>query len=517
MCVNWYKGGLINRIMDASLTDDAYTFANVRITIPRRLLTIKGERTTYTPLVSPDQSILNTIHENLPGTRVLYPECCSQLLSHLIQKRKEGQRLLDISPHNCEFAIASQSLKNLSYTGVDPRKELTTILENIDADTDRIMFVPSIADSGEEPYDIMIVDLKDITSIPRNKFRDDSIVIIRGTEDTRSSPIFGDCWTLPFVNVYGVVGVRNTDDSCDALFIVSNRKDDVEIPEPVNGKVQYLYKLPESVLPKPPLKSMIAYNGKNVPYLGGHPYACVQYTSGIGIKHVGIILKSSTYNPIEYLSFYTERFVGRSDNIHLHIFEYDSKIPNRSHSYLRDSINLSVHTHSSYNKCVNHAKYVIDDPRGIIGMDSDDDIIDIIADGIGRVMGVEEKMLIEIRGVYDLLSKGIAKAYPRSDLRILMSACDPSTLTYIQSTRDGSKIYTTRNMGKNIPSMIIGPESVEYHVKEYTREELLVLAETNLPQYSRPGKDDDFVPTSPVEVADVDADTGVGSDASAVI
>ena len=500
--------------MDADLTDDAYTFANVRITIPQRLLTIKGERITYTPSVPPDQSLIDTIHENIPGARVLYPECCSRLLSHLIQNRSGGQRLLDISPHNCEFAIASHFIKNVSYTGVDPRGELTTILKTIDGDTDRIMFVSSIADSAEEPYDIMIVDLKDITSIPRDKLKDNGIVIVRGTEDTRSSPTFGDCWALEFANIYGIIGIRNVDDSCDALFIISNHKDIIEIPEPVNGKVQYLYKLPDRVFPVHPVKSMIVHNGKNVPYLGGHPYACLQYTTGIG-NNTGIILKASTYNPIEYVSLYTKNFIESGGRITLHIFEYDSKIPNRSYSYLSDSINLSVHTHSSYNKCVKHANYVMDDSRDIIGIGSDDTIINLIADGIGRVMGFEDTMLIEIRGVYDLLSKGIAKAYPRSDIRISMSTCDPSTLTYIQSTRDGSKIYATNTIGRNIPSMIIGPESAEYPIGEYTREELIVLAELNLPQYSRPGKDGDFVPTSPMEVADSGAGAGaVARDAS---
>ena len=491
--------------MDASLTNDAYTFANVRITNPQRLLTIKGERITYTPSVPPDQSILNTIRENIPGARILYPECCSQLLSQLIQKRSGGQRLIDISPHNCEFAIASHFIKNISYTGVDPRDELTTILESIDTDTDRIMFVPSIADSAEDPYDIMIIDLKDITSIPRDKLKDDGIVIIRGTEDTRSSSTFSDCWALQFANIYGIVGMRNTDDSCDAIYIVSNQKDTIEIPEPVNGKIQYLQKLPERVFPTPPVKSMISHGGKSVPYLGGHPYACLQYTTGIG-NHTGIILKASTYNPIEYLSLYTKNFIESGGRITLHIFEYDSKIPNRSYSYLGESINLSIHTHSSYNKCVKHANYVMDDSRYIIGVGSDDAIINLVADGIGRVMGFEDKMLIEIRGVYDLLSKGIAKAYPRSDIRISMSTCDPSTLTYIQSTRDGSKIYASSTIGRNIPSMIIEPESVEYPIGEYTQEELVVLAELNLPQYSRPQKDDDFVPKSPVEVSDSGAE-----------
>ena len=156
--VNWYKGGVISRVMDVTITNDAYTFANVRITNPLRLLTIKGERITYTPSSTPDQSIINTIQENISSSRVIYPECCSQLLSHLIQKREGVQRLIDISPHNCEFAIASHSIRNLSYTGVDPREGLTTILVNTDVDMDRIMFVSSITDTGEEPYDIMIVD-----------------------------------------------------------------------------------------------------------------------------------------------------------------------------------------------------------------------------------------------------------------------------------------------------------------------------------------------------------------------
>jgi len=497
VCVNWYKGGLINRVMDATITNDAYTFANVRITNPTRLLTIKGERATYTPVSTPDQSTLDVIQENIPGARVLYPGCCSQLLSHLIQKRKGGQRLLDTSPHNCEFAIASNTLKNVSYTGVDPREELTSIIEVVGVDTDRIMFVPSITDSGEEPYDVMIIDLKDITIISRKKLKDDGIVIIRGTEETRSSATFGDCWSLPFSNIYGAVGIRNTKNSCDAIFIVSNQKDGIDLPESTEGKVSYIHKLPKDVFPKPPLKSLVSYSGKKVPYLGGHAFACLQYTTGI-TQNTGIILQASTYNPIEYLSLYSKSFIGRGGRINLHVFEYNSKIPNRSYVYSGDSINLIIHTHTSYNKCKDHAKYVIDDTKDIISPENDNDIIDLIADGIGRVMGFEDYPLIEIRGVYDLLSKGVAKAYPRSDIRIAMNSCDPSTLTYIQSTRDGSKMYATSTIGRKIPSMVVEPETIDYSIGEYTKEELLVLVETNLPQYSRPG--DDFVPTSPDEV-----------------
>lgn len=490
------KVGVINRVMDVTITNDAYTFANVRTTNPVQLLTIKGERITYTPSSTPDKSIIDTIQENIPSSRVIYPECCSQLLSHLIQKREGVQRLLDISPHNCEFAIASHSIKKISYTGVDPRKELTDIINNTDVDTDRIVFVPTISDIGEEPYDIMIIDLKDISSIHRDKLKSDGILIVRGTEETRSSPTFGNCWSLPFTNIYGTIGIRNINGSCDAVFVVSGGRDSIDIPEPTNGKVHHLYKLPKSVIPKSPTKSMLSYSGKNIPCLGGHPYACLQETIGITtINNMGVVLKSSTYNPIEYLSLYTQGFINKVDKINLHIFEYDSKIPNRSYSYLNDSINLTIHTHSSYNKCITHAKYLIDDLRNIIGLGSDDDIISIVADGVIKVMGSEDKMLIEIRGVYDLLAKGVAKAYPRSDIRMNMSACDPSTLTYIQSTRDGSKIYATNTLGKKKPSMIIKPESVDYPIGDYTKTELVVLAETNLPHYERPGGD--YVATSP--------------------
>lgn len=493
--VNWYKGGLINRVMDATITNDAYTFANVRITDPIRLLTIKGGRATYTPVSTPDQSMLDMIQENIPGARVLYPECCSQLLSHLIQKRKGGQRLLDTAPYNCEFAIASNTLKNVSYTGVDPREELKAITEGVGVDTDRIMFVPSIADSGEEPYDIMIVDLKDITTISRKKLKDDGIVIIRGTEETRSSATFGNCWALPFPNIYGTVGIRNTENSCDALFIVSNQKDGIDLPEPTEGKVSYIHKLPKDIFPEPPFKSTVSYGGKKVPYLGGHAFACLQYTTGI-TQNTGIILQASTYNPIEYLSLYSKSFIGRGGKINLHIFEYNSKIPNRSYVYSQESINMIVHTHTSYNKCKDRASYVINDTRDIISPENDNNIVDLIADGIVRVMGVEDYPLIELRGVYDLLSKGVAKAYPRSDIRIAMDSCDPSTLTYIQSTRDGSKMYATSTIGRKVPSMVVEPETTDYPIGEYTKEEMLVLVETNLPQYSRPGKDD-YGPTSP--------------------
>lgn len=487
--------------MSANLTNEPYTFANVRVSDPKQLLTITGERITYTPSSPPDDHTLTTINEIMPDSRILYPECCSQLLSHLIGSAS-GIRILDLSPGNCEFAIACNPIRSISYTGVDPREDLRHILEDLDIDTDRIMFVNSIAESGEEPYHILIVDLKDITTIPREKLSEDGIVIVRGMEETRANLSFGDCWALPFPTIYGTIGVRNSSGSCDALFLLANQRDRISLPEPIQGRISYLQTIPESILPNPPRSSMVSYGGKKVAYLGGNPFACVQYTTGI-TRSVGIIVQASTYDPIAYSGLYTKNFINTGGIVQFHIFEYHSRFHNRTRVYIHDRMKIMVHSHSSYNKCVEHAKYLFEDHGDIVGIGSDDEFIDLIANGIGRVMGYDPQMLIEIRGVYDLLAKGVAKAYPSADIRIAMDSCDPDTFTHIQSTRDGSKIYVTSTIGRKVPTMVIEPTTIEYPIREYTKDELAVIAESNLPQYSQSrgageGEgEEEFVPVSP--------------------
>ena len=471
--------------MDPIVTQEPYTFVNVKHTPSTGLLTTNGYRITYTP---------STAQSKRKGSRILYTDACSGLLRHLLPK---GGRILDLSPVNGEFAIACNSIPTVSYTGVDPREEMVALLRDNDIKTERITFIDTQAGVDREAtYDCMIVNLDSIRDYPRQFLSTEGVLIIRGTESDILSPQFKDCWSLPLVQLYGIVGVRNTEGSCDALFLGSQTAGRIDLPEPTGGSQEFISQIKNNPFPAQIKPTTFSYRSRPIPCLSDHPYACIQYTVGLNsIK--GVIIKRGNTHPLTHLGLYNLNYSGKFP-ITLHVFEYSSDNPNRTFVYIQDDINVYVHTHKTQKSCETHAKYIIGDNSKVIGMGDDTIAIDMIADGITRIME-REYPLVEIRGVNDLLAKGVAQAYSQSDIRVSMSSCEPSTLTYSQKTRVSSRLFFTNDLGKKIPSMIVNPEEPEFDIGTFTTDQLIKMVELNIPKYANTG-DGEFIPTSPIVI-----------------
>jgi hypothetical protein len=481
--------------MEPIITQEPYTFANVKHSRANELLTITGYRMTYTPSTR-DTSTILPIQEQFPTARILYPRACASLLTNLLPK---GGRVLDLTPENGEFVIASNMIPRMSYTGIDPREEIRSLVREFDTERITVLEDQESMGDGEDKYDLVILPLTRLSSLPKEFMNEGGILLIRGTEGSVASPSFRDCWGLPMAHIYGCVGIRNIEGTCDAFMIARNGETPIELPDPVQGTHTVLSRIRTNPIPERAVQSMVSYQSKSVPYLSNHPYACVQYTRGLH-GTVGIITKESMCHPLTYLGLFNRDYIDRGP-ITLHVFEYESDTPNRSIAYVFENIIVNVHTHTSTQSCETHAKYLFDDLTHVIGLGGEDVILPMIADGIVRVMGMEQ-VLIDIRGSHDLLAQGISHAYSQADLRLNMSACTPETLTYAQSTRDNSRVYFTNTLARKIPSMIVNPEEPEYPIEDFTHEQMISLAETNLPQYTRPGTsseegEDSFVPVSP--------------------
>lgn len=477
--VSWYKGGNINRVMDVIVSQEPYAFSNIRTTQPIFLLTADGMRITYTPSSPPNERIIRSLKENRPHSRILYPECCAMLLSHLLPR---GGRILDIAPGNTEFAIASHLLPSTSYVGVDPGEELGSVLLKTGIDTERVAYVNTLEDTGEEPYDLVITS---ISKMPEEKMSDECVIIVR---DTEGIDIFKQCWFLGYPQIYGIIGIRHHLGACDAVALLSKQKGRIVLPESTTrGRLPFLQRIEANPISERGVASLVSYGGKRVPYLGGNPYACIQFTEGMNGR-IGILLKAGVFNPLTFLSLYNPKYEGaRTD---LHLFEYGADIVNRTIVFLYETMSVSIHSYSNYTKAVEHAKYIIGNDDDILGKEEgsegEDIAIESIGSGIGKLLGYEHTF-IEIRGQHDLLAKGVGKVYPRADIRVSMASCDPSTLSHLQSTRDGSNLYFTSDIGKKTPSLIVDPVETDVGIRPFTTDELREIILTNTGQYLTDG------------------------------
>lgn len=479
----------IDRVMDSSIiTEEPYTFSNIRTSSYTSLYCIDGLRRTFTPKIKPNQDNLDMLSDLYQHSRALIPESCTSLLLHLLPS---GGRVLNLTTDYSEFLLACRELSKFSYTTVDAREETKKLMSRIGEVTERLTIVSAMDEIGTESYDIVILDLLNIHTFPKGILKSNGVIIVRGDETTKSSPSFQNCWALTYSNIYGVIGIRNTQSACDALFLMSPETDRIKLPTPDGTSKPFIQRMKTN--PTPPIlnSSMISHAGKHVTLLGGEPFSCMQTTTGVK-SDIGVIRKDSGNIPTAYLGLFKE------GGYTLHTFEYNSDTPNRSVVYNSDSFTLVVHKHSTYNSALLHAKYVMDDGI-LLGNGNDDIVVDLIADGISRTMPLENTM-INIYGEYDLLAKGVAKAYSQSDIRILMNSCLPDTLSYIQKTRDGSRIYFSEDIGKQVPSMIVKVEERVIEIEEYTPVQILNMVQSNMPQYAKPGEIPDYVPTSPVEV-----------------
>jgi hypothetical protein len=60
-------------------------------------------------------------------------------------------------------------------------------------------------------------------------------------------------------------------------------------------------------------------------------------------------------------------------------------------------------------------------------------------------------------------------------------------------------LYFTNDLGKKTPSAIISPDLPVYGTASFTKEQMIIFAEMNIPRYSRVSGGEGFIPTSPEE------------------
>ena len=430
--------------LTSELTQEPYTLAGITFSPFSSLMGIDGKRYTYTPSVAPDKDELKSIQKLSTRRRICIPDSLRTLISHLLPK---GGRILDLCAKYGDITVATKKMKGFSYTGVGSIPD-----ENV---------VASIDEVSKDPYDMVIINLGD--PVPKSYVSKTGVVLVRGDETSVNT--YEKCWLMEMPYIFGMVGVRNMDGTCDPFFISGKEK--ITLPEPTPTTLPFVQsiKIPKTSDKYSSFISFESYKGSKIPYLG----------SDVALKlrryfdSVGIIQKHGVISPTDYI------FHLHNVN-NLHLFLYDSDNPNRSY-VLWNEDDKCIYVHNCESE--DAAKSM----RDKFVLSSVEEYVKEHAYIIREMMDKYEYKIqsIEVRGSNDLFARCVCGAYPESKIHIRMKDCRPETLSYIQSGRKSLITYTSEmskkpsliaesNVIRVIPEVYKDTESVSRKNLPYLRE-----------------------------------------------
>ena len=440
-------------LKEEMLTQEPYTLSGVGFSPFSSWMAIDGKRYSYTPSVAPDKDEVKSIQELSTRQRVCIPESLRTLLSHLLPK---GGRILDLCAKYGDIAVATKKMEGISYTGVGSVPD-----ENV---------VSSIDEVSKEPYDVVIIELGE--PVPKAYVSEKGIVLVRGDETSVNT--YEKCWLMEMPYIFGMVGIRNNKGMCDPFFI--SGKDKITLPEPNSTSLLFIQsiKIPEKGDVRISLES---YKGSKIPYLGSDiPLKLRRY-----FDSVGIIQKHGVVSPTDYI-------LHLHNVNNLHLFLYDSDVPNRSYVLWNED-----------NKCIYIHNCETEDAamsmRDTFVLNSLEEYIKENAYTIREMMDKYKYKIesIEVRGGNDLFARCVCGAYPESTIHIRMKDCHPETLSSIQTGRKSVITYSSEMSKK--PSLIADSNVIRVEPIVYTDTES--ISRKNLPYLRKKGTSPGITPVSP--------------------